>query len=266
MVRRRQPLPDIGELVIGTVKSIFEYGAYVTLDEYGGLEAFLPRGEVSSKWVRNIREHIREGQKAVFKVIRVNKAKKQVDISLRRVSNGERRNKLIEWKRAQKAEKILELAAQKIGKSLDEAYDEVGWKLEDFYGEIYAGFEEAFVKGEEALREAGVSEEWIKPLMELIKKHIELKKIKISGILTLQTLRSDGIEVLKKILTSIKSYPLKKGMSLKIYTIGAPRYRIDLVADEYKEAEKTLANIVNEVMKMSKKMNVYASFERLKTK
>ena len=196
-------------------------------DRYGGLKAFLPRGEVSSKWVKNIREHIREGQKAVFKVIRVNRAKKHVDISLRRVSDGERRDKLIEWKRAQKAEKILELAAMKIGKTLDEAYEEVGWKLEDFYGEIYAGLEEAFVKGEEALREAGVSEEWIQPLLELVKKHIEIRKIKISGVFTLQTLRSDGIEVIKKILLSVKSYPLKQGMSLKIYTIGAPRYRLD---------------------------------------
>jgi len=266
MVRRRQPLPDVGELVIGTVKSIFEYGAYVALDEYRGLEAFLPRGEVSSKWVKNIRDHIREGQKAVFKVIRVNRAKRHVDISLRRVSDGERRDKLIEWKRAQKAEKILELAASKINKTLDEAYEEVGWKLEDFYGEIYAGFEEAFIRGADALREAGVSEEWIQPLLELVKKHVEIKKVKISGIFTLQTLRPDGVEVIKKILTTIKLRSLKQGMSLRIYTIGAPRYRIDLIADEYKEAESVLENIVKEVLRMSEKMDVYASFERLRTR
>ena len=82
---KRKPLPDVGEIVIATVKKVFEYGAYVTLDEYGGLEAYLPWSEVSSRWIRDIRDYLREGQKIAVKVIRVIRRKKQVDVSLKRV-------------------------------------------------------------------------------------------------------------------------------------------------------------------------------------
>ncbi|MEM2913101.1 MAG: S1 RNA-binding domain-containing protein, partial [Candidatus Bathyarchaeia archaeon] len=61
--------PEVGELVISTVNEITEYGAYVTLDEYGK-DGFLHISEISSGWIRNIRDHIREGEKLVLKILR----------------------------------------------------------------------------------------------------------------------------------------------------------------------------------------------------
>ena len=263
VVRTRRELPEVGELVVGTVVEIFEHGAYVTLDEYNNLKAFLPRGEVSSRWVRNIRDYLREGRKAVFKVIRVNRAKKHVDISLRRVSDAERKNKLILWKRAQKAEKILELAAIRLGKTLDDAYNEAGWRLEDKYGEIYAGFEEAALRGIEALLEAGVPEEWCRVLKELIDKHIEIRKVKVSGEVRLQTLASDGVKRIRDILVKAKSIKLPANASLRIYTVGSPRYRVDIETEDYKTAESILANVFKVVEEEARKLKVIASCRRL---
>ena len=56
MVRRRRKFPEYGELVIGTVEKIFDHGAFITLDEYGGLEAYCPLSEVSRSWFKGIRE------------------------------------------------------------------------------------------------------------------------------------------------------------------------------------------------------------------
>ena len=82
---KRPEWPEVGDLVIVTVNRITDYGAYVTLDEYGK-EGLLHVSEVASSWVRNIRDFVREGQKTVLKVLRVDTEKGHVDISLRRVT------------------------------------------------------------------------------------------------------------------------------------------------------------------------------------
>ncbi len=82
----RRKWPEVDELVISTVKKIVSHGAYVTLDEYSEREGLIHVSEISSSWVRNIRNHVKENQKIVAKVLRVNQSKNQIDLSLRRVN------------------------------------------------------------------------------------------------------------------------------------------------------------------------------------
>ena len=73
--------PEEGELLVCTVKNVRENGAYLTLDSYEGREGFVFIGEVSAGWVKNIRSHVREGQRVVAKVIEVKKDKESIKIS-----------------------------------------------------------------------------------------------------------------------------------------------------------------------------------------
>ncbi len=263
MVRKRKELPDVGDLVVGTIEEVFDQGAYVRLDEYGGLRAYLPWNEVSSRWIRSIKDYLRVGQKAVFKVIRVDRRKKYVDISLKRVFENERRRKMLEWKRAVKAEKLLELAAQKLGKTLDEAYEEAGWKLEDHYGEIYAGLEEAVLRGPEALLEAGVPEDWANVLAEVAKKHIEIRKVKIKGVVTARCIKPDGVDRIREVLMEAYN-SAGDGVNVRLYSAGAPRYVLEVEANDYKIAEKALAQILEAMEKKAKELEVEISFTREK--
>jgi len=249
-VKKRREWPQQGEIVIGTVAQVFDKGAYITLDEYGGKRAYLPLNEVSSSWFHNIRDVIREGQKTAFKVIRVDTSKGHIDLSLKRVADVERDRKIFEWKRAKKAEVLLDFAAKRLGKSLDAAYEEVGWRLEDHYGEIYAGLEEAARKGVEALLAAGVNKEWAEVLAELAKEHIEIPQVKMSMILELRCHGPRGIEAIKKALMEALNYAKSKGYQVKIYADGAPKYRIDATAEDYKILKSVLKEVASVALNM----------------
>lgn len=248
---------------MATVKEIFDYGAYVELDEYKNMRAYLPWSEVASKWVKDVKDVIRPGEKIVAKVIRVNRQKGQVDVSLKRVYDTEKKKKMQWYKRNQRAEKVLQLAAQRIGKSLDDAYKEAGWPLEDYYGEIYSGLEAAVMSGPEALRIPGVKEEWIIPLHEEAVKHIQIKQVKLVGTVTLRSLEPDGIERIKDVLMKLKS-SVGDDVKINVYTVGAPRYRVELITTDYKVGERALEKSVHEAEKEAQRKRVEMIFTREK--
>lgn len=253
MIYSRNKLPKEGEILIATVKQVFDYGSYVVLDEYGNLQAFLPWSEISTRWVKNIRDVIKEGRKIVVKVIRVDSKKGTVDVSLKKVNDDERRKKNAQWKKIQKLDKILELVAQKLGKSEKDAWQEVAWKLEDEYGDAFDALIKASKEGDKILLDAGVPQIWVKPLLEEAIKHNEEKKVKDSAVITLKTLDPNGIEKIKKVLKeAIEGNEEEEQFIVKIYTIGAPRYRVDVLGTDPKTVGERLSEIVNKIQELAK--------------
>ncbi|MHA1575779.1 MAG: S1 RNA-binding domain-containing protein, partial [Candidatus Thorarchaeota archaeon] len=143
MVLKRAEWPNRDEYVVAIASKVAPYGAYVKLPEYGEKEGFIHISEISSTWVRNIRNHISENQRTIVKVLQIDEQKRHIDCSLRRVSSEARRSKNNEWKRAQKAEKLLELIAKENKLTIDQVYEQIGWPMEDYFGEIYKGLEQA---------------------------------------------------------------------------------------------------------------------------
>ena len=42
-----------------------DHGAYVTLDEYGGIQGFLHISEIAPGWIRSINRFVKENEKAL---------------------------------------------------------------------------------------------------------------------------------------------------------------------------------------------------------
>jgi translation initiation factor 2 subunit 1 len=240
LVKKRQALPSENELVICTITKVFSHGAFASLDEYEGKAGFIHISEIASTWIKNIRDFVREGQKTVAKVLSVDVQKEHVDISTRRVGDAQKKTKMQEWKRAQKAEKLLEIAAKKVNKSLDDAYSEVGFKLEEKYGEIYAALEEITTFGREAFSGLSVPEYWIEPVTEIARENVALPLVNITGYLDLTSLAPNGIEIIKEVLISARNEKFGEDVKLDIRYVGSPRYRINVTAPDYKAAEESL--------------------------
>ncbi|MGC8975067.1 MAG: translation initiation factor IF-2 subunit alpha, partial [Thermoprotei archaeon] len=163
-------------------------------------------------------------------------------------------------------EKMLEVIAQKLGKSLDDAYREVGWRLEDYFGDLMTAFEEVATRGEELLSEAGIPDEWIPVIVDEVKKRIKPKSVKIRGIITLSTMAPDGVDKIREILESIASHVKNSGnLTARIYAVGAPRYAVEVLAEDYKTAEKALAEALNNARNLASKYGIELTFERERT-
>src|SRR3989344_5112482 len=161
--------PQLDEFVIGKVKKVLPFGAIIGLEEYGGLESFVHISEVSSGWIRNIREHLKEGQVIVGKVVALDTSKNQVDISIKRISEAEKKRKLEEWQNSKRAQKLLEITLSKSGKTLKQAEAEVK-ALVDEFGSLFDVFD-ALAKGTEV--QAKVSKTLLSALEEKAMQKIE---------------------------------------------------------------------------------------------
>mgnify|MGYP001249384154 CR=1 FL=1 len=246
IVRKKQTMPKDNDLVICTITKVFAHGAFANLDEYEEKAGFVHISEIASTWVKNIRDFVKEGQKTVAKVLRVDSVKGHIDLSTRRVGDAQKKNKMQAWKRAQKAEKLMEMASKEINKSLEEAYSEVGFKLEKKYGEIYEGFEEISVSEENAISGLGIPKKWQDPIIKLVKENVVPSSVDITGYIDLQSYEPDGIELIKKSLLIAREVGEKSdSVDLKITYMSSPRYRIKVVAPDYKGAEDALRKCAN---------------------
>lgn len=112
MFFKRESLPEEGDLVLCTVKKILFHSVFVSIDEYKELEGMVHISEVAPGRIRNLRDYIRENKQIVCKVLRIDRQKGHIDLSLRRVNPSARSKKLNEYKQEEKAEKILEQVAK----------------------------------------------------------------------------------------------------------------------------------------------------------
>ena len=244
MSARLAEWPEVGDLVVVTIQRIVGHGAYVTLDEYSDKEGLLHISEISSSWVRNIRNHVRERQKTVLQVLRVDSSKGQIDLSLRRVTQDERRKKIEDWKKNRKAVTILRGAAPILNMSDEDIFSEAGNRLEDHYGSLYAGLEAVAKGGAKALVEAGVPEKIASALEEAVKDKIVVKGVTIHGVFEITSMEPRGVEEIKDALLETKNLAMELDSEANIYSIGAPKYRIEVTADDYRKAESVLNEIV----------------------
>ncbi|WP_455285185.1 translation initiation factor IF-2 subunit alpha [[Eubacterium] cellulosolvens] len=237
--------PDVGDLAIATVKRVVDYGAYVRLDEYEGLEGLIHISEISTTWVKNIRYHVREGQKLVLKVLRVDRERRQVDLSLRRVTGREKTDKMLEWKRGKKADSIIKGASERL-KADQEMTEKIRVLLYEKLENPYEAFQEAVEEGEEVFTKLGVPTDWAAALAEVSKSKVKLEKASLTATIELTCEGPEGVEAIRAALSGVKKVKKPKGASIRVYAIGAPRYRIEATTREYSEAEALLNSAVDE--------------------
>ena len=247
----KKDYPEEGEFVVGTVIKVQNYGAFISLDEYPNKEGFIHIAEIASGWVKRIRNHIKEKQKVVCKVISIDETKGHVDLSLKRVNEHQKRDKIKEWKNSEKAQRLMLMLAKKLKKTIDQCYKEFGNDLINKYGSLYSAFEE-MAYDYDILKNDGFTGDWIEEFKQLAKENISIQFVEITGYLDIKSWHPDGINQIKNSLLKAESSEYED-VQITIKYIGAPHYIITIKAPDYKIAEdemkKAVERIENEITK-----------------
>jgi translation initiation factor 2 subunit 1 len=255
----RREFPEEGELVVGTVQKVKGFGGFVHLEEYDKKEGFVHIAEVSTGWIKYIRDYIREGQRIVCKVIKVEASKGHIDLSFKQVNEHQRREKIQQWKNEQKAEKLFEIICAKSGLEVQAAYDEFGYNLIDTFGTLYGALESCTLD-EGVLKEEEFAGDWTAHFIEVAKENIAPPLVDIVGQLELTCPTGDGIERIKAALATAMNVTTEGEVSISY--IGAPNYRVTVKAPDYKTAEESLKTAVDAAIGAIEKDGGAGSFAR----
>lgn len=247
-------VPEVGDLVVVTVKEVQNFGAIVNLDEYPGYSGFIHIAEVATGWIRHIRDFVRVNQRTVCKVLNVDTNRKHVDLSLKRVNDHQKREKIEEWKNDQKAYKLLEMVLAEAKINDKNKIKEIEDYLATEYGSIYNAFYEAAADKDFM---SGINEPWKNAFIKIAADNISIPMVKIGGVIDMYSIAPDGIDLIKNILTEIDS-----NKNINISYMGAPKYRITIMDEDYKSAEERLKKNLDFIADRCKKNNVEYSFSR----
>ena len=136
-------------------------------------------------------------------------------------------------------------------------------KLLSKYPSVYDAIIDIGTNNISAVDELKISEK-IKEIIQDISKKIKLPSVEIRGILEMTSRKPDGIEIIKKmLLDAIKESQNEK---IEILYLGAPKYRLSIIAQDFKTAEKTLKPIVEKIEKNVSKLDGTFKFSREESK
>jgi translation initiation factor 2 subunit 1 len=255
MIYKREGLPEIEEIVLCKVTKIYPNSVFVDLIEYRD-SGMVHISEVSPGRIRNLRDFVSIGRQIVCKVLRIDRERGHIDLSLRRVNSNQRKEKLDEIKAELKAESIVKSIAKKLKKKTEDVYNTIKKPIFDEYSHLYLCFQDVASK-EADLIKMGVDKEIAKELTEIIIEKFVPDKITIEGEINISTYDSNGVEKIKKSLSEIE----KVSPTISLFYLGAGRYKMIIEDDDYKPAEKNLKAVEEIIRKFNNKTSV-ASFER----
>ena len=247
-------MPEQGEIILATVTKVMDHGAYVTLDEYDDIQGFLHISEIAPGWIRSVNRFVKDGEKKVLLVKKVKAV--DIDLSLKQVSKDQKKQKLKEVKKYEKGKTLLENLQEKT-KITNEEVEKLEDKFYTKFDSVYDGFMEIARNGISIITDLKLTKKITTAIEEICSK-IKLPSVQIRGIMEITSDKSDGVEIIKKILLDI----IKKDSTMDITYLGAPKYRISITSEDFKSAEKSLKPIIEEIQKNIEKKKGSFKFTR----
>lgn len=258
MFFKKEGMPQESEIVICTVTKIQNHSVFVSLNDFEGKSAIMHISEVSPGRIRNLNDYVKVGKVIVCKVISINAQKGHIDVSLRRVSESQRREKTELVKQEQKSEKIVEFVAKELGVEVKPFYSKIFKVISKTYDYLNQAFEDVIV-GEFDLATLKLDEKSTALLDEIIRQRIKPPIVQIKSKLHIECYESGGVNTIKDLLISFEELDPEK---IKILYLGGGSYSVTMTSESYDEIQPYFDTIKKTITEKSNK-NLICSLEKI---
>lgn len=256
MLLRKEGIPDEDEMVICTVTGVQPHSVFARLDEYDKT-GLIHISEIAPGRIRNIREYVEEGKKVVCKVLRIDRERGHIDLSLRRVNEKQRRTKLNDIKQELLCEKIIEHIAVRDKLKVQDLYNKVTDAIFKKYPTVFLCFKDV-AEDKVALESLGLEKALADELTSQIKGKFVAEEISLKGDLSLHTTAPDGVVHIREALAAAEA----TDKTVHIAYLGNGIYHVSVTAEDPKTAERILTTAAAAAMDYAKKHKMTATFDK----
>lgn len=208
--------PESGELVVVTVHDLHANSVSVTLDEYSDRDGMIHISEVSRSWVRDLKDHVQEGEKTVAQVLDVDDD--TVNLSLKRVNDKQKRDKMEDWNKEEKAQDFLHAVAETADTDIDTVQENVGNPFKNRYGNTFTGFEQVLID-EDEVRDLIDDGDLFTAVKDVAENRMSTKNVKMETEVEVSVPTENGLQAIKDALTLDTAHA-------EVRYVTAPKYKI----------------------------------------
>jgi len=222
-----------GDLYLCTVGEIHGTTVFVSLPD--GKRGTITTSEIAPGRIKNIRQYVVPKKKIVCKILRIKG--NNIDLSLRRVTSKEKQEIMNQYKQEQQAKsaihQILKDKAEKTETTILKDFK----SLADFFNKA---------REDPKLITKYIPKQAQEQITKITQK--KRKEIQVTKIINLKCTQDDGVKKIKKIFEV-------KNPNLKTTYISAGTFQITLKGKEYKQTNKEIDKIVEQLEKSAKQDN-----------
>jgi translation initiation factor 2 alpha subunit (eIF-2alpha) len=213
--------PALNDIVIADIQSIEAVAVYAVLPAYGGLEVMLPTSEINVRRHRKVSDYVRIGESVVVQVIRITGDK--IDVSLKAVTEDEKKAALDEYHKRLRVDQVLRTAAAYDVSGTRTLYETEVWPFA--LADVWGRFEE--------IRAAGLEDT---PLHRAIQQRFPLAThTSEKEVLIRFGLEATGVATLSAELRRLAAIE-----GLTVTVVAPPRYRLVATGPTKARADATL--------------------------
>jgi len=222
---------EVGDVVLCTVDRIVGTIVLVKIDRNGDGNIII--SEIAPGRIRNLREYVVPKKKIVCKVLRISE-NGNVNLSLRRVTQKEKKEVLEQYKQEKSYKSVLKSI-------LDEKAENIIKEIEKEQ-RLFDFLQEAKEDSKNLEKIAGKTD--AKKILDILK--VQKQKIAIlKKEINLTTKNPDGLKLIKNLLGNLKEVEVKY--------ISAGKYSIKIEKDDIKTADNKLKEILKDLEEKAKK-------------